>query len=625
MGSPHLLHVIAKINGRYRSLAVLYRHYDNRGEYAVQKCRRIIELFQEPRNRPLLLHELQLASSLPPEKWEATSEHDDERPAFPFVATCLLLGASVTPETGQGYNATHLPFNTPLGDADEGCTILDVTDPAAVRYAFVFVLPQGATPETSTAFGNTPLTAWEYAAFYGELFDEEDRLAEMLKGQEGVDSTVIASPLIDEDALESAWPHLEDQQSWRRRADLGLPVIVSRPSPANDHALPRLQPAAHHVEALYQAFDQSYKPFQPGYNEGLEAEVLTPVSPVKQVANILYLGSLDDKSWQARAAEYEPESRGKLSENAVQYFTFQVDDSPVTPGQTLDVMQSWMVAATAQEDLRRRKAHTYYFHSTYGQSAQNMVKFFSMAGPVRNKLPYSPCVACDPLSRADKRPEPPSRQAPARPRILPRQRCLPLLHRHHGGPRGDQARRVDGAPRPAVAPGAARPQTQDGDDPPGLQVRLRQPRRRRRDHARRRGDVPLGGALNPGGRRAPRAGPRRGDVRAGAGGPARTGWWCCQRRPGVAHGPGRGFGAAGCDGRRQGPSGAPRVRSTRDSCREKLGRGTLLLHSASPSKCLEGVLACLSNLRAPVPLYPTVEPMTMFLIVLKRGAVLHLK
>lgn len=403
MGSPHLLHAIAKINGRYRSLAVVYRHYNNWGEFAVEKCRRLIEIFEEPLNRPLLFHELQLASSLPPEKWEASQEDDDERPAFPFVATCLLLGASVTPETGQGYNATHLPFNTSLGHADEGCTVLDITDPAAVRYAFVFALPQQYAPEIWKDFGNTPLTAWEYAAFYGELCNEEVRLAEMLKGQEVVDSTVIASPLIDEDALESAWPHLEDEQSWRRRADLGLPVIVSRSSPANDPALPPLQPAAHHVETLYQAFDQSYKPFQPGYNEGLEAEVLKPASPVKQVAHILYLGSLDDKSWQARAAEYEPESRRKLSEDGVQYFTFRTDDSPVTPGQTLDVMQSWIAAASAQEVLRRgRKGYTYYFHSTYGQSAQNMVKFFSMAGPVRNKSLYSPHVACGPISRADK-------------------------------------------------------------------------------------------------------------------------------------------------------------------------------------------------------------------------------
>lgn len=400
MGSPHVLYVIAKVNGRYRSLAVVYRHYDNWGEFAVEKCRRLIQIFEEPRNRPLLLHELLLASSTPPEKWEARPEYGNERPAFPFVATCLLLGASVTPETGEGYNATHEPFNVSPSSTPEGCTILDVTDPTAVRYAFVFVLPQRYAPEIRTDFANTPLTAWEYAAFYGDLFDEEvyrigedeaaiarihDRFAEMLKGQEVVDSTVIASPLIDEDALESVWPHLEDQKSWRRRADLGLPVIVSQPSPAKDAALSRLQPAAHHVETLYRAFDQSYKLFQPGYNEGVDIEVLATISPVKQVANILYLGSLDDKSWQARAAEYEPKGGRTFSENAVQYFTFQVDDSPVTPGQTLDVMQSWMVAATAQEELGGRMWYEYYFNSTYGQSDQNMVKFFSMAGPVRNE------------------------------------------------------------------------------------------------------------------------------------------------------------------------------------------------------------------------------------------------
>lgn len=400
MGSPHVLYVIARINGRYRSLAVLYRHYDNKGEYAVNKCRRLIEIFEEPSNRALLLHELQLAGSLPPERWEAAPEYRNERPAFPFVATCLLLGASVTPETGQGYNATHEPFNMPLSAAPEGCTVLDVTDPAAVRYAFVFVLPQKWPPEglIRTAFGNTPLTAWEYAAFYGDMFYERDyltgeddaviarthaRLTEMFRGQPGVDSTVIASPLIDEDSLESAWPNLGEQRSWARRADLGLPVIEPRPSPASDPALSPRQPAAHHAEALYKEFERSYKLFEPGYNEGLDTEVLAPVSPIRQVANILYLGSLDDSSWQARAAEYQPKS-GMLPDNAVQYFTFQVDDCPVTPGRTLDVIHSWMAAATAREELGGRMNHEYFYNCTRGQSDQNMVKFFGLAGAVRS-------------------------------------------------------------------------------------------------------------------------------------------------------------------------------------------------------------------------------------------------
>lgn len=418
MGSPHVLYVIAKVNGRYRSLAVLYRHYDNKGKFAVDACRRLIEIFEEPRNRPLLLHELRLAGSQPPEEWEAAPEYRNERPAFPFVATCLLLGASVTPETGHGYNATHEPFNMPLAAAPEGCTILDVTDPAAVRYAFVFVLPRGGSPEglIRAAFGNTPLTAWEYAAFYGDLFSEEDyrigedeaviarthaRFTEILKGQETIDSTVIASPLIDEDALQSAWPRLGDQQSWRRRADLGLPEIVPRPSPASDPTPSRHQPATNQAETLYNAFEHSYRLFEPGHNEGLDTEIRTPVSSVKQVANILYLGSLEDSSWQARAAEYEPKGRGNFRENAVQYFTFQVDDCPVTPGQTLDVLQSWMLAATSQEELGGRMEYEYYFNCIHGESDQSMVKFFSMAGPVSSTL-HKRHLACEP------RPEVPS-------------------------------------------------------------------------------------------------------------------------------------------------------------------------------------------------------------------------
>lgn len=400
MGSPHVLYVIAKVNGRYRSLAVVYRHYDNKGEYAVEKCRRLIAIFQEPSNRALLLHELQLAGSAPSEKWETPLDYRNERPAFPFVATCLLQGASVTPETGEGYNATHEPFNMPLASTLEGCTILDVTDPAAVRYAFVFVLPQDRDlPEARirAAFGNTPLSAWEYEAFYGDSFHEKEyrigedeevisrthaRFTDILRGQETIDASTIASHVIDEDTLESAWPHPGDQQSWRRRADLGLPGIVATPSRASDPATSRREPAAHHAETLYNTFEQSYRRFQRGYDEGLDTEVLIPVSPIKQVANILYLGSLDDSSWKARAAEYVPKGQQILRENAAQYFAFQLGDCPVSPGQTLDVLQSWMMAATAQEELGGRMRYAYYVDCTNGESDQNMIKFFGLAGPV---------------------------------------------------------------------------------------------------------------------------------------------------------------------------------------------------------------------------------------------------
>lgn len=406
-----MLYVIAKVNGRYRSLAAVYRAYDNKGERAVQACRNIIALFQEPLNQALLLHELQLAGRLPPEEWEEVgpSEYPNERPAFPFIATCLLLGASVSPETGKGFNATHEPFKMPLINASEGCTILDVTNPAAVRYAFVFVLPPRGRSVWAirAAFGNTPLTASEYASFNDVMFDYQDcrvgeddevvgsmraRSIDTLRAQEATGANRIASPLIGEEALESAWPQLEDGQSWKRRTDLGLAEIVAQSSSAaSDPATSPRQPAAHHIETLHKAFEQSYKLFQPGYNEGLDTEAPAPRLPVKQVANILYLGSLDDSSWRERATVYEPKGRGNFRDNAVQYFTFQVGDCPVTAGQTLDVMHSWMVAATAQQELRGESRYEHYSDCRKSQSEGNLVKFFSLAGLVG----YGPVMGGD--------------------------------------------------------------------------------------------------------------------------------------------------------------------------------------------------------------------------------------
>ncbi|KAG8157703.1 hypothetical protein KVR01_012365 [Diaporthe batatas] len=400
MGSPHMLYVIAKINGLYRPLAVLWRSHDNKGVWAVETCRRLINIFQEPLNRALLLHELQLAGGLPSDKWEEPCrEYPNERPAFPFIATCLLLGASVTPETGGGYNAIHEPFNIPLAAVSEGCTILDITNPAEVRYAFAFVPRPRCRSEVAVkvALGNTPLTAWEYASFYDDLSDHEDcasvdddevvsstraRFIDTLRGQVATDATRITSPLIDEEALESAWPQPADGQSWKRRTDLGLAeFMIPPPSKSEPATSSHRQPSAHHVEALHEVFEQSYTLFQPGYNEGNDGEVSEPVPLVRQVANILHLGSLDDSSWQQRVADYEPKGRGSFRENAVQYFTFQLDDCPVTSGQTLDVIFSWMVAATAQEDLGGELQYEHYYNCTKPQSDQTLVKYFSLAGP----------------------------------------------------------------------------------------------------------------------------------------------------------------------------------------------------------------------------------------------------
>ncbi|KAI3402062.1 hypothetical protein diail_4036 [Diaporthe ilicicola] len=397
MGSPHILYAIAKVGGRYRPLAALYRHGDNKGEFAVANCRRIIEIIEEPANRSLLLHELQVASRLPPEKWEADPQYRNERPAFPFVATILSLGASVELETGTGYNATHEPFNMGPAAAPEGCTILDVTDPAAVRYAFAFILPQAKYGDgpLKMPFGNMPLSAWEYMAFYDREFLDwsylagEDsavaakahaHLTDLFRGQKAIDTTLIASPLIDEETLQSALPPRGEKQFWRRRTDLGFPEVVPRPSPVNDPA-PLGLPVAHHTDTLYKAFEQSYRLFEPGYNEGLDTEILAPVSPIKQVMNILYLGSLDKSSWQDRAAEYDPSDTALLRENAVQYFKFQVDDAPVTPGLALEVLHGWMAAASTQvEWAGGRKSYDYYSDCFVSTSDQNMLKFFGLAG-----------------------------------------------------------------------------------------------------------------------------------------------------------------------------------------------------------------------------------------------------
>ena len=201
MGQRHQLFVIGKISGRYRGLAAVH-HQWLYGAGPLKACIRLLRIFSDPSNRRLLHHELKQAESLSESEWTAKPDMDNpkENPniQFPFIATCLVLGASYDPTTGEASKVHALDFNTAVGvmDNNDGVTVVDITEPSKPRYCFL-ALHGGETQ----AKRMVPLRAMEYLSAY-QRFD---------KHPEGLVKSFELYELIKISSLNDAWP----RDDWR--------------------------------------------------------------------------------------------------------------------------------------------------------------------------------------------------------------------------------------------------------------------------------------------------------------------------------------------------------------------------------------------------------------------------
>ncbi|KAK7408783.1 hypothetical protein QQX98_009027 [Neonectria punicea] len=213
MGQRHQLFVIARVGNHYRTLAAVH-HQWLYGVSALRSCRRLLRIFSDVNNRITLKHELDLATgffkdqgpppSRPPSYEEA--EEVEERPCpFPFITTCLATGAAYDSEVGRVQTIHELAFNTGFnqGDNNDGITVLDITDPADVRYCFVNLFERdddedSDSPDSPGAC--TPLTGREYVGGY---YDESDV---MIKDNMSLIEALDKSPLVKVGALADTWP-----------------------------------------------------------------------------------------------------------------------------------------------------------------------------------------------------------------------------------------------------------------------------------------------------------------------------------------------------------------------------------------------------------------------------------
>ncbi|KAL8737193.1 MAG: hypothetical protein Q9181_001919 [Wetmoreana brouardii] len=202
MGQRHQLFVIAKINGHYRQLCAIH-HQWLYGHTALRRCLDTIKAFQHPSNRLSIQQELIAASSKDNNFWipsedDGEGEEKNSHVPFPFIATCLIMGASFN-VNGYYHGVSIEPFYMPF----DGITIFDITDHDNVRYCFVDYYGMESKRQVELM---TPLSAQTYLEAYYEL-DESDAklgLIPLVGNFKGRSLVTIA-------ALKSTWPHGEWQ------------------------------------------------------------------------------------------------------------------------------------------------------------------------------------------------------------------------------------------------------------------------------------------------------------------------------------------------------------------------------------------------------------------------------
>ncbi len=213
----HQLFVIAKVNGRYRTLCAIHDSWLC-GLAAVEQCLGTLNIFGDPANRIPLEQELIAAQRHDEIVWsssEKRSSQKDIHVPFPYIATCLIIGSSFDPnryyssghierfsmaynegdnsygkkvsqnamyggQSPESLNAfvrtcgQHLPVHTPTKTISLivvwflGITIFDITEPSNVRYCFVdFHGMESKRPVQLM----TPLTARIYFdAYYSDAY-----------------------------------------------------------------------------------------------------------------------------------------------------------------------------------------------------------------------------------------------------------------------------------------------------------------------------------------------------------------------------------------------------------------------------------------------------------------------
>ena len=252
MGQRHQLFVIAKIRGRYRSLCAIH-HQWLYGQTALRRCLDTLNIFGDPSNRMPLQEELLAASKKDEEFWLAAEDEDEPYIPFPFITTCLTLGASFN--TSGYYHGTMLePFTMAYNEGDNnngqdssysvmiagifetrltlfltGITIFDITDLHNIRYCFVDYIGMESDREVELM---TPLSARTYLEAYYEL-DKPEHKADLLPLVGKFEQRDVISTAV----LKATWPRGEWQGDEVAQEDDSPPEELERTKTLRDRSM----------------------------------------------------------------------------------------------------------------------------------------------------------------------------------------------------------------------------------------------------------------------------------------------------------------------------------------------------------------------------------------------------
>ena len=190
-------------------LAVAY-HQWLYGRTAIRQALNIIKTFRAAGNQAGIRRELRQAGS----RWPNDSEEtlgEEAAIEFPFITTCLAIGASVHEENDYSHCMEVAPLGASYNvfENDDGISIYDISDPSNSRYAFMFLFDDYERNEGDESdeddereyyVANTVLDARAYLNTYYTANEQAEYDAVKLVAE--FDSISV----IDAAALESAWP-----------------------------------------------------------------------------------------------------------------------------------------------------------------------------------------------------------------------------------------------------------------------------------------------------------------------------------------------------------------------------------------------------------------------------------
>ena len=230
MGARPQIFVIARINQRYRCLAALHHHWLS-GEAVTARCLALLKIFQAEANRYAIQQELGAAKSYPAKAWDSGEKTFCHLPVecgqdvapFPFIATCLVIGASFDP--GEGYQTRVHPLSRDISlehvDNDYGITVIDISDPKQLRYCFASLVDRyyendGHWPdEVEDPSDGEVIPAMTPLRFSTYLWVYRCSMHPSLRDQVGYAEESEGFRLLDEDALRAVWPdvpHIESEE-----------------------------------------------------------------------------------------------------------------------------------------------------------------------------------------------------------------------------------------------------------------------------------------------------------------------------------------------------------------------------------------------------------------------------